>query len=342
MDLQPGDMLLKDIFNNYGLHVLSSSTVLDGESITKLLCHNIDYVDIERIIPDRIAGDSVLQSNRIVQMSFDASLAGVNSLFEQALSEGKIDPRIVDTSFEPLADSFRKENNLVSLMLSLEGGDDYTYLHSVQVGMLAYYISKWLGNSEEFSVTAGKAGFLHDIGKSLIDPKILSKPTKLTEDEFEAVKKHAIFGKDILEKSYEPNSPIVLGALQHHERLNGTGYPNKLNQDQIHPVSKILSVADIYSAMINSRVYQQEKDMLYVLRELYRCSFGEIDPHITQTFIRHMIPNFEGKTVLLNTGEKGSIVLINPTDIFKPLIQVDSTFIDLAKRPDLLIHKILA
>lgn len=342
MDLQPGDMLTKDIFNNYGLHVLSSGTVLDGESISKLLCHNIDYVDIERAAAAAKAEHSpAAGANSVLQLSYDAGLAGVSSLFEQALSEGKIDPRVVDTSFEPLADSFRKENNLVSLMLSLENGDDYTYQHSVQVGMLSYYMSKWLGHTEEFALTAGKAGFLHDIGKSMIDPKILTKPSKLTDTEYEMVKLHTVFGAEILEKTYASDSPIVLGALQHHERLDGSGYPDELGKDQIHPVAKIIAVADIYSAMICSRAYQKERDMLYVLRELHRCSFGQIDPHITHTFIRHMVPGFEGKTLLLNTGETGWIVLTNPTDLFNPLIRTDSGFIDLAKRPDLHIQKIL-
>lgn len=342
MDLQPGDKLIQDVFNGYGLHVLSSETILEGDSISKLLCHNIDYVDIERFIPTTASAktDDVYR-NSITRLSYEASLAGVSSLFDQALSEGKIDPKIVDTSFEPLADSFRKENDLVSLMLSLETSDDYTYQHSVQVGMLAYYISKWMGHSEESALTAGKAGFLHDIGKSKIDSRILTKPAKLTDKEFEQVQLHAAYGRDILLSSYSPDSPIVLGAHQHHERLNGQGYPLGLKADQIHPISKILAVADIYSAMICSRVYQKERDMLYVLRELHRCSFGEIDPLITQVFIRHMVPNFEGKTVILNSGERGMIVLTNPVDFFNPLIHVDQHFVDLSKRPDLYIHKII-
>ncbi|WP_438447558.1 HD-GYP domain-containing protein [Gorillibacterium sp. sgz5001074] len=340
MDLQPGDQLTKDIFNAYGLHVLSSETVLDGESISKLFCHNIDYVDIIR--PDKsTAREESKRTHSLVAMSYEAGLAGVNAIFSQAFSEGKIDPKIVDTSFEPLADNFRKENNLVSLMLSLDNGDEYTYQHSLQVGMFAYYISKWLGHSEESALLAGKAGFLHDIGKSKIDPEILQKPAKLTEQEFEIIKQHTVYGKEILEQTYDSQSPIVLGALEHHERYDGSGYPHNVRSDKIHPVSKILAVADIYSAMISSRIYQKEKDMLFVLRELHRISFGEIDPHITQVFIRHMVPNFEGKSVILNTGEQGVILLTNPTDFFNPLIQVENHFVDLSKRPDLHIHKIV-
>lgn len=347
MDLLPGDKLTKDIFNSYGLHVLSEETVLDRASITKLLSHSIDYVDIDR--PDRVSGsdrDTIMGSSSqapapSVQVSFAAGMAGVNLLFEQALSDGKIDPHVVDASFEPLADSFKKESNLVSLMLSLENGDDYTYQHSVQVGMFSFYISQWLGLSQEFALTAGKAGFLHDIGKTMIDPDILVKPSKLTDEEFQIVKNHSLLGAQILEQTYPSDSPIVTGTLQHHERLNGTGYPYGLKGDEIQQIARIIAIADIYSAMICSRAYQKERDMLYVLMELHRLSFSEIDPHITQVFIRNMVPNFVGKTVVMNSGERGTILLTNPSDFFRPLIQLDDQFIDLTKRPDLTIQKIL-
>lgn len=341
MELQSGDKLTKDIFNSFGLHVLSAGTVLDNESVTRLICHNIDYVEIERSLPQR--EDASVQPGLApaILLSYDASIAGMNYMFQQALIEGKIDPGIVDTSFEPLADSIRKETDLVNLILSLASQDEYTQLHCVQVGMLTYYISKWMGYSEEFALEAGKAGYLHDIGKSLIDSKILTKPSKLTDNEFDSVKQHTVLGHEILSRSYNPDSPIALGALQHHERLDGSGYPSQLHEDQIHPVAKIIAVADIYSAMINSRIYQKERDMLYVLQELHRLSFGQIDPNITQVFIRNMVPNFLGKTIILESGQKGSILMTNPSDLFRPLIQVGNEFIDLSKRTDLHVSKIL-
>lgn len=346
MDILPGDKVNQAIFNSYGLHVLSAQTVLDKDSIAKLLSHSIDYIDIDRSpTPDAHSGPATsgnhLEPALTVKATYETGMAGVNLLFQQALAEGKIDPLVVDASFEPLADSFKQENNLVSLMLSLENGDDYTYQHSVQVGMLSFYISQWMGKSSEFCLMAGKAGFLHDIGKSMIDSRLLTKPTKLTDEEYALVKRHSEFGKTILERSYPPDSPIVIGTLQHHERLDGSGYPMGLRGDQIQPISRILAVADIYSAMICSRAYQAERDMLFVLQELDRLSFGQIDPHVTQTFIRNMVPNFIGKTVVLDTGEQGTILLTNSSDFFRPLIKLEERFIDLSKHPKLSIRKIL-
>lgn len=83
---------------------------------------------------------------------------------------------------------------------------------------------------------------------------------------------------------------------------------------EIHSYSLIVAVADVYSAMISKRVYQDKRDLLFVLKELHRMSFGQLDPKITQVFIRNMIPNFIGKTVSLSDGRVGTIVMTNPTD----------------------------
>ncbi|XEC96428.1 HD-GYP domain-containing protein [Paenibacillus tarimensis] len=221
------------------------------------------------------------------------------------------------------------ERDVVSMLLLLNTKDDYTYQHSVQVGMLSYYIAKWLDYDEHTALRIGKAGFLHDIGKSKIDLNILNKPGKLTEEEFEQIKQHPLFGYEIINNSFRDDL-IALAALQHHERMNGTGYPNGMSGERIHPAAKIVAVADIYSAMISTRVYREKRDLMFVLKELHRMSFHDMDPLTTHTFIRHMVPNFIGKTVELQSGAKGIIVMTNTSDFFRPLVRVNDKFVDLS------------
>ncbi|MNW04746.1 hypothetical protein D3C71_2008820 [compost metagenome] len=94
--------------------------------------------------------------------------------------------------------------------------------------------------------------------------------------------------------------------------------------------------------MITSRVYQKERDLLFVLKEINRLSFTSLDPTITQVFIRNLVPNLLGKTVELFDGRRGVIVLTNYTDFFRPLIRIDNEFVDLSKHPELSILKVLA
>ncbi|MFC5647636.1 HD-GYP domain-containing protein [Paenibacillus solisilvae] len=332
-DLIDGDILSTDTFNTYGLHVLSKGTPLSSCEISKLLQHQIDYVEIHSRVAEHVPMRTIESGLNpkwlpTVEPIYQNAVNGCEQLFQDALHNGRIQEADVIQSFQPLVDNFKMERDVVSMLLLLNTKDDYTYQHSVQVGMLAYYLASWLGYEEKQAVKIGQAGFLHDIGKCRIEDSILNKPERLTEQEYELVKQHTVYGHDIIQRSFGDTLHATV-ALEHHERTDGTGYPNRISGDDMHPVSKIVAVADVYSAMISSRVYQKKRDLLFVLRELYRMSFSELDPFTTHTFIKHMIPNFIGKRVVLTTGESGTIVMTHPSEFFRPLIQIDDQFFDL-------------
>ncbi|MFD2613516.1 HD-GYP domain-containing protein [Paenibacillus gansuensis] len=335
-DVMNGDLLIKDVFNSNGLLVISSGTVLQPSDISKLQMHSIEDVSISprEILhrPEPQQSESYVPAPGL-KKEYESALRGVESLFTQVLKEGRFDTAQADEAFTPLADHFRQEKDVVTLLLTLNNKDDYTYQHSVQVGMISYYLAKWLQLSEEDALLAGKAGYLHDIGKALIDLAILKKPGKLTPEEYEEVKLHTVYGHDIIRNSMG-DSIFATVAMEHHERMDGKGYPYGKTGESLHLYSRIVAVADVYSAMISSRVYQAKRDLLTVLKELHRCSFGELDPLITHTFIQHMIPNFIGKKVQLKSGETGIIIMNNPNDYFHPLLQIGTEFIDLSKQPE--------
>lgn len=342
-DVRPGDRLAEDIFNSFGLHVLSKGATLNEKELTRMYQHQIDYIEIEWR-PTTISAKSKEPErspayNPLLRPLYLDAIAGAEQLFERALEEGRIYEEDIKVSFQPLVENFRAERDVVSLLLMLNSQDDYTYQHSVQVGMLSYYIARWLGWNEEETVRAGKAGFLHDIGKCKIADAILNKPTALTDTEFQEIKNHPKFGYEILKKSFD-DPAIALAALQHHERMDGKGYPLGLTRENIHPMARIVAVADVYSAMISSRVYSEKKDLLQVLREMHELSFKELDPDITHTFIRHMVPNFIGKRVELTNGQTGSIVMTHPTDYFRPLVQVGEEFVDLSVKRKIAISQV--
>ncbi|MDQ6418316.1 HD-GYP domain-containing protein [Paenibacillus sp. LHD-117] len=339
-DILDGDQLSHDIFNNYGLHVLSKGTRLYKSEISRLLQHQIDYVDVSDRNSAPAFGLAEPAQNRTlestvnpkwlpkVQPIYENAVKRFEQLFDSAFEQGVVNDEEVTEILQPLLNNLQLERDVVSMLLLLNTEDDYTYQHSVQVGMLSYYLATWLGYSTEEAAVIGKAGFLHDIGKSKISGDILNKPGKLTSDEFEEVKRHTLYGHDIILNSFREDT-LAIAALQHHERIDGSGYPHGLKGEEIHPVSRIIAVVDIYSAMISARVYQKERDLLYVLKELHRLSFNELDPVTTHTFIKHMIPNFIGKKVRLSNEQFGMIVMTHPTEFFKPLVQIDDQFVDL-------------
>jgi putative nucleotidyltransferase with HDIG domain len=340
LQLIVGDKLISDSYNTKGLHLLSAGTVVDASDILMLNRHNVEYVDIAPRVKEVETQPAQSAKVNLAQLnSFHDCISGIKDIFRSAENGEKLSMEMIESAFNPLISSFEEENDVVSLLLSLSSQDDYTFQHSVQVGMLSYYIAKWMNKSEKEALTIGTAGYLHDVGKCKISQEILFKPGKLTNDEYNEIQKHTIFGYEIIKNSLKDNA-LALVALQHHERMDGTGYPLRKKSTEIHSYSLIVAVADVYSAMISKRVYQDKRDLLFVLKELHRMSFGQLDPKITQVFIRNMIPNFIGKTVSLSDGRVGTIVMTNPTDFFRPLIKINNQFLDLAQLSDVEITAI--
>lgn len=338
--LAAGDRLTADTFNSSGVHVLSAGTILDAEAITMLIKHRIDYVDIAARGSLASARNVNASSVREVQaLAFFHAINGIKELFQAVNSGSQLSNEAVESAFSPFIQSFDQEHDVVSLLISLNSKDDYTYQHSVQVGMLSYYIAIWLGKPEEEALIIGKAGYLHDIGKSKIDDRILKKPERLTDEEFAEIKKHTVYGFEIIRRTYKEEA-IALVALEHHERIDGKGYPHGKMGGDIHPYSKIVAVADVYSAMICDRIYRKKMDLLAVLKQLHQMSFGELDPHATHVFIANMIPNFIGKKATLTDGREGIIIMTHPSDYFRPLIQIQDQFINLSQVNGVGIHSI--
>ncbi|MEK4517406.1 HD-GYP domain-containing protein [Paenibacillus sp. FSL H8-0122] len=338
MDLKPGDHLRMDTFSSRGLHVLPKGSRLQLEEIAKLIQHGVDYVDIETVQeePAPSSRTSIIQA---AASSFDTTIDGFESLYMEALSKGSFNQSVVDDILQPTLSTLDKHKDVVTLLLLLDREDNYTYNHSLQVGMLSYYLASWLGYSKTECYEIGRAGYLIDIGKCRISPAILNKPGKLTPDEYEEIKLHTVYGYEIIQNSM--NDPFTaLVALQHHEREDGSGYPKQLTKTDIHPYAQIAAVADIYSAMTTHRVYQSKQELISVLREINSLSFGKLNGKPVQAFINHLMPNFIGKRVLLSTGDMGVIVMNNPLDVFRPLVQSDGKFLDLSRERTIAVVEI--
>lgn len=340
-ELNVGDRLIANAYNSFGLHILSADTVLKPADISKLLLHRVDYIDVA--VPEPaplLVSTSNGYSEQIAENCKDA-VQRTAKLFEEIRMRGVIDESSVDNSVEPLLNLFQTERDLVSVLLSSISEDEYTYKHSVQVGSISYFMAQWLGLPDEECNRVGKAGFLHDIGKARIPLDLLNKPGRLDAEEMALVRRHAEYGYEIIQASMD-NEFYAKVALEHHERLDGSGYPLGIQGNEIQLASRIVAVADVYSAMICDRSYQKRRHLLDVLRELYRLSFTKLDPIVVQVFLRHMMPSFIGKRTMLSDGQEGIVVLIHENDWFRPLIRVGSAYIDLKNRTDLYILDVSA
>jgi len=337
-DLRNGDILRDDTFSSRGIHVLSKGTQLRIEEISKLMQHGVDYVEIE-IREEILIASSKPQIIKKLTKNFDQMIDGFESLYLEALAKGSFNQTMVDDVLQPMLGSLDKQKDVVSLLLLLDRDDDYTYNHSLQVGMLSYYIASWLGYTKKESYEISRAGYLIDIGKCQVPSEVLNKPGKLTDAEFEEVKRHTTYGYEIIRNSMDDRNTALV-ALQHHEREDGSGYPNNLKKTEINPYAQIAAIADVYSAMTTPRVYQSKQELISVLREIHNLSFGKLNTKSVQAFIQHLMPNFIGKRVLISTGDMGIIIMNNPTDVFRPLIKIENNFCDLSKERHIAIVEI--
>ncbi|WP_150275879.1 HD-GYP domain-containing protein [Paenibacillus tepidiphilus] len=336
-DLKPGDCLLYDTFNTQGLHVLSKGTAIRVEDIAFLLRHRIDYVDIElRSVESGGAGS--LQDHGLHE-EFDQILLGYESIFLEALAQGTFTKSMVEDTLKPFLEVLDRQKDVVSLLLLLDREDLDTYEHSLQTGLLSYYLASWLGYSKEERYRISCAGLLHDIGKSQIPLSILNHPGPLTSLEAEELKLHTHFGYDII-RSSGLDETTALVALQHHKYADGSGYPGRLDPGQIHPYTEIVTVANVYLGLSTSRQGHYKQGLGTVLRQIHEMGFGQLNGNVVQALTGHLLPGFVGKQVQLSNGETGTIVMNNPLDLFKPLVKVNDMFRDLSRERSLFMDEV--
>jgi putative nucleotidyltransferase with HDIG domain len=273
--------------------------------------------------------------------SYRRTLATVKGMFRCAEAEQRVDVEQIAQPLVELSKFCEYETNFLHLVNTLRTYDAYTFEHSIGVGMLAARIGEWTGLTEHECQEVMLAGTLHDIGKCLISEQILQKPGRLTQEEYQEIQQHTSFGYMILRNSELPDR-IACVAYNHHERMDGNGYPRGLRGEQIDLYSRIVSVADVFNAMTSRRVYRDAAAYYLVLDELQRDAFGELDPQLVVTFVRKMTSFLVGNVVGLNDGTVGTVVLIPNDRPTRPLLRTDGGFLDLQQHPELYIEEIKA
>lgn len=213
-----------------------------------------------------------------------------------------------------------EQNDAMALDISaLKTSDEYTFKHSVDVATISMVIAKKYGMNEKQIHAIGIAGLLHDVGKSKIPNEVLNKAGKLTDEEFAIMREHPVLGYRILMDKRDISEEIAQGVLQHHEKINGKGYPLGLKGEQISPYAKIISVADIYDALVTERPYKKpmtQRDAVEMIMALTE----EIDLTAMKSFLGSVILYPVGCTVNLSTGEAAQVIENNAGYILRPKV----------------------
>jgi len=212
------------------------------------------------------------------------------------------------------------ENDAIAVDVGmLKVSDEYTFKHSVDVATIAMIIGKQYGLNKEQVREIGIAGLLHDVGKSKIPNEILNKPGRLDNDEFALMKQHSLFGFQILKEKEQFSDGIMRGVLQHHEKINGAGYPLGVDETKIHTYAKIISVADIYDALVTDRPYKSafsKRDAV----EMIMAMTQELDIKAMTSFLESVILYPVDSIVHLSNGEKAKVVENSTKYVLRPKV----------------------
>lgn len=304
--LSEGMVLAKSLYGTDGNLLLQKGLPLKQSYIDHIVKNGFqgiyiddklsDEIEIQTIIDDEIRNSAVkvvrnlcieIQTSGINKASMDRAKELVRSITEEIL----------------------KNKDLMVNMIDLKSYDNYTYFHSVNVGVLSIFLGTALGIKRADLYKLGLGALLHDIGKVFIDREIIDKPGALTTEEFETMKKHPEIGYEYLTNA-NLNLPLtgLIGVLQHHERTDGSGYPEGLSGDQIHLFSRIISIADVFDAMTSDRSYRSAMMPSAVMEYIMGGAGKLFDAELVSLFTRKVAAFPLGTCVKLSNGRTAIVV----------------------------------
>jgi putative nucleotidyltransferase with HDIG domain len=366
-ELIEGMVFGDDVIDKEGRLLVSKNTVLTIETLEKLKKFSsrkvfsmkvlLSELNIKTVVKlengsvQEVASSQIKMEHTkerlVIKEKFEEMHKSIKQSFDE-LSRNNTSPKVkkeLDNTVEEIKNNLSVNIELLNEILDVKATDEYLYNHSLNVAVISNLIGGWIGLEQKDLDILILAGLVHDIGKLRVDPAILNKPGKLTDEEFTEMKKHPEYSYQMLmEMGYKDNA-ILKAVTFHHEKEDGSGYPLKISGDKITIHAKILAIADIFDAMTSNRVYKARVSPFKVLEMFQNQNFGKLDYKIIMVFIKRFTENYVGSEVILSNNQRAKIVSLNAYEITKPLLVTsEGKFIDISREREVQIldfeHKI--
>lgn len=314
--LTPDMILAKSIYHYNNLLLTAGTDHLDRFSdslinlgITCVYVHDELSEGIE--VPDVISDETRFRCK-------DA----LSDVFDRMNREGSFDSIALSEAVNALLEDILSRSDVLVILNDIGTTDDNTLVHSVNTTILAVLLGQEFGLSRLELKNLAEGTILHDIGKTMIEPKVLYKSTSLTETEFNLVKTHALLGYNILKTDPLLTELSRIIALQHHERLDGSGYPYNLKADEIHPLAKITAIADMYDALTSERCYREAMTNYEAYKILMQDAGTKLDANLLEMFFKHIALFPNGSIVQLSNGSDAIVIQQNYGVPLRPVVRI--------------------
>ncbi len=277
------------------------------------------------------------------QITYNKEVNSIKEIFDSVIKNpaAPIDFHQILSDFTELIASCRTTVALFDKLHNMRQDEDSVYAHCLNVALISRMMGKWLKLDDSERDILTLCGLFHDIGKISIPNEILNKPDKYTDEEFALIQQHPLFSYKLL-KQQPIDERIKQAALQHHERWDGSGYPQKIAGDTLDDFAAIVAIADVYDATTAARSYRPPLCPFQAISMFEKDGLQKYHPKYILTFLNRIATTYQHNRILLNNGHSANIVMINPSNLTRPMIQTDDgTVIDMLDNPKMEIIKII-
>lgn len=348
-ELRVGKVISEDIFANTRYPIIFKNTIISHEHLQVFFAFNISRVPVYK--DGKEAQSEIKEAEIVVPIEaistfkriYDNSIEQFKKEFKNWEAGAKVDITKARKIILPLLEMVLEDRTIIFDLNEYSNPKDYLYHHCVATALISSVIAQKLGYDKGITIQAAIGGLLADCGMAKVHPRIRDKKSTLTEQEFAEIYKHPIYSYNMVKDLTILKDTMKEAIFQHHERLNGSGYPKGEKIANISTFAQIIAVADVFHAMTCERLYRTKQSSFKVIEMINESEFGKFDIKVVRALIDIVADLPIGTIVELSNLEQGEVMFINKFAPTRPLIKLSHSgeIFDLDKNRTFYISRII-